>query len=195
MAVGIDADVARSGAGLVILDRDGVINEDSDAFVKSAAEWRPIPGSIDAIARLHRSGYTVAIATNQSGIGRGLFDREALYRMHRKLRRLVREAGGEIGMIAYCPHRPDEACDCRKPKTGLLERIGQRYGKRLDGVPAVGDSLRDLQAARAVGATPWLVLTGKGVRTEAQLRDVRWRDEVRVADDLAGVVAALTSGG
>jgi D-glycero-D-manno-heptose 1,7-bisphosphate phosphatase len=179
---------------LVILDRDGVINEDSDAFVKSAAEWQPIEGSIEAIARLRRAGFTVAIATNQSGIGRGLFNRRALYRMHAKLRRLVRLAGADIGLIAYCPHRPGEGCDCRKPAPGLLRRIGRHYGVSLAGVPAVGDSLRDLEAARAVGAAPWLVRTGKGRDTEKVLREMAWRDEVRVADDLAAVARQLTSG-
>lgn len=195
MAAGTDAGLAADTIRLVILDRDGVINEDSDEFVKSAAEWRPIDGSIGAIARLHRAGYTIAVATNQSGIGRGLFDRDALYRMHRKLRRLVRDAGGEIGVIAYCPHAPGAGCDCRKPRAGLLQRIGRRYGTALAGVPAVGDSLRDLEAARSVGAVPWLVRTGKGRRTEAELASVDWRDEVRVSDDLAAVARTLTEGG
>ena len=179
---------------LVILDRDGVINEDSDAFVKSASEWRAIDGSIEAIARLRRAGYTVAIATNQSGIGRGLFDRNALYRMHAKLRRLVRRAGSDIGIIVYCPHAPGEGCDCRKPAPGLLRRIGRHYGVSLRGVPAVGDSMRDLEAARAVGAVPWLVRTGKGRDTERALGGVAWRGDVRVADDLAAVAGLLTAG-
>ncbi|HEY5654643.1 MAG TPA: HAD-IIIA family hydrolase, partial [Woeseiaceae bacterium] len=123
---------------LVILDRDGVINEDSNDYIKSAAEWVPLPGSIEAIARLSRAGFTVAVASNQSGIGRGLFSRSALYSMHRKMRRLVAAAGGVLGKIAYCPHAPNDNCDCRKPRPGLLLRIGAYYGCSLDGVPVIG---------------------------------------------------------
>ena len=154
---------------LIILDRDGVINRDSKAFVKSAAEWVPLPGSIDAIARLSQAGYTVAVATNQSGIGRQLFTRSALYSMHRKLRRLVRAAGGELGRIAYCPHLPDSGCDCRKPLPGLLRQLAEHYRVALDNVPVIGDSLRDIDAAAAAGARPVLVLSGNGSRTAEQL--------------------------
>jgi D-glycero-D-manno-heptose 1,7-bisphosphate phosphatase len=174
---------------LVILDRDGVINRDSDEYIKSAAEFIPLPGSIEAIARLSAAGYTVAVASNQSGIGRGLFSRSALYGMHRKLRRLVRAAGGAIGKIAYCPHAPNDGCECRKPRAALLRRIGAHYGCSLDGVPVIGDSLRDLQAAVAVGARPVLVLTGKGRATERQLAQSGIRAEV--FDDLSGAVDAL----
>lgn len=152
---------------LVILDRDGVINQDSDHYIKSADEFRPIPGSLAAIARLNRAGYTVAVATNQSGIGRGLFDRDALEAMHAKLRRLLAAEGGEVDRIFICPHTPEDDCDCRKPRPGLLRRIAEHYGTALAGVPAIGDSLRDLQAARAVGARPLLVRTGKGERALA----------------------------
>jgi len=152
---------------LVILDRDGVINQDSDHYIKSADEFRPIPGSLAAIARLNRAGYTVAVATNQSGIGRGLFDRDALEAMHAKLRRLLAAEGGEVDHIFFCPHTPEDDCDCRKPRPGLLRRIAEHYGMALAGVPAIGDSLRDLQAARAVGARPLLVRTGKGERALA----------------------------
>lgn len=174
---------------LVILDRDGVINEDSDAFIKSVAEWRPLPGSIEAVAALSRAGYTVAIASNQSGLARGLFDRHALRGMHRKLRRLVGAEGGRVDRIVVCPHGPNDACDCRKPAPGLLRQLARHYGDSLEGVPVVGDALRDLQAARAAGATPVLVRTGKGRMTEKSL-PAEYRD-VPVFDDLAAFAADL----
>ena len=152
---------------LVILDRDGVINYDSRQFIKSPAEWRPIPGSIEAIARLNQAGYRVVVATNQSGIGRGLFDMDTLNAIHDKMHRAVHEAGGRIDAIFYCPHAIDAGCNCRKPKTGMLERIANCFNIDLPGTPAVGDSLRDLQAASAVGAIPLLVMTGKGTQTQA----------------------------
>ncbi len=151
---------------LIVLDRDGVINEDSDAFIKTLDEWIPLPGSIDAIARLSRAGWQVCIATNQSGIARGLFDSATLESMHQRLRDLVAEQGGRIELILHCPHGPDQGCDCRKPRPGLFRRIAEHYGYAdLAGVPAVGDSLRDLQACAALGATPCLVRTGKGLLT------------------------------
>lgn len=174
---------------LVILDRDGVINRDSDEYIKSSAEFIPLAGSIEAIGRLTAAGYTVAIASNQSGIGRGLFSRAALYAMHRKLRRLVMAAGGVIGKIVYCPHAPNDDCDCRKPRTALLLRIGAYYDCSLDGVPVIGDSLRDLQAAAAVGAKPVLVRTGKGRKAEREL--ARSGIKAEVFDDLAGAVDSL----
>ncbi len=152
---------------LVILDRDGVINEDSDHYIKSADEFRPIPGSLAAIARLNRAGYTVAVASNQSGIGRGLFEPAALEAMHAKLARLLAAEGGRVDHIAYCPHAPEANCACRKPRPGLLQQIARHYATELRDVPVVGDSLRDLEAARAVGARPLLVRTGKGERTLA----------------------------
>lgn len=154
---------------LVILDRDGVINQDSDAFIKSAEEWVALAGSIDAISRLSRGGFEVAVASNQSGLGRGLFSRQHLHAMHRKLRRAVTTNGGRLGKIVVCPHAPDAGCDCRKPGPGLLLRLGRLYNTSLRGVPVIGDSLRDLQAAVAVGARPILVLTGKGKETRAAL--------------------------
>ena len=175
--------------GLVILDRDGVINRDSDAFVKSADEWLPLPGSIDAIATLSIAGFTVAIASNQSGLARGLFDRAALRSMHRKLRRLVAAAGGRVDRIVVCPHGPEDGCDCRKPLPGLLHRLARHYDASLDGVPVIGDSTRDLEAARAAGATPILVRTGNGTRTESSLRGEL--DNTAVYDDLAAAAAAL----
>lgn len=154
---------------LVILDRDGVINQDSDAFIKTAQEWLPLPGSIDAISRLARGGFEVAVASNQSGLGRGLFSRQQLHAMHRKLRRTVAASNGRLGKIVVCPHAPGAGCDCRKPSPGLLLRLGRLYNTSLRGVPVIGDSLRDLQAAIAVGARPILVLTGKGRETRAAL--------------------------
>lgn len=150
---------------LVILDRDGVINIESDQYIKSPAEWRPIPGSIEAIARLNQSGYRVAVATNQSGIGRGLFDMSTFNAINDKMMEMVFRQGGRIDALFFCPHTADENCNCRKPRTGMLEEIAARFHTELKGVPTVGDSLKDLQAAEAVGAQPILVLTGKGAKT------------------------------
>ncbi len=175
--------------GLLILDRDGVINRDSAAFVKSAVEWVPLPGSIAAIAALSGAGYTVTIASNQSGLARGLFARDALRAMHRKLRKLVAGEGGSVGRIVVCPHGPDDGCDCRKPLPGLLLRLAHHYGTGLSGVPVIGDSLRDLQAAIAIGARPLLVRTGNGRKAEASLpADI---GEIEIFDDLAAAAAAL----
>ncbi|TVP92222.1 MAG: D-glycero-beta-D-manno-heptose 1,7-bisphosphate 7-phosphatase [Pseudomonadaceae bacterium] len=153
---------------LIILDRDGVINEDSDAFVKSLEEWRPLPGAIDAIARLSRAGWTIAIATNQSGLARGYFSTATLEAMHAHLRQLVAEQGGQVDLIRYCPHGPNDGCDCRKPKSGLFQQIAAHFACDLHNVPTVGDSLRDLQAGVSMGCTPYLVLTGKGQKTASQ---------------------------
>jgi D-glycero-D-manno-heptose 1,7-bisphosphate phosphatase len=150
---------------LVILDRDGVINFDSDHYIKSPAEWRPIPGSIEAIARLNQNGYRIAVATNQSGIGRGLFDMATLNAINDKMMELVFRQGGRIDALFFCPHTAAEECGCRKPRTGMLEEIAIRFHTELKGVPLVGDSLKDMQAAEAVGGQPILVLTGKGTRT------------------------------
>jgi D-glycero-D-manno-heptose 1,7-bisphosphate phosphatase len=152
----------------VILDRDGVINEDSDAYIKSSDEWRPIPGSLDAIALLTRHGYKVVVVTNQSGIARGLFTQATLDAIHDKMRRLTERAGGRIEDIFFCPHAPQDACSCRKPQTGLFLAFARKHAVELNGVPAVGDSLRDVEAALAVGAKPILVKTGKGARTLAK---------------------------
>lgn len=153
---------------LVILDRDGVINFDSDQYIKSPAEWRPIPGSIEAIARLHQGGWRIAVATNQSGIGRGLFDMATLNAINDKMMEMVFRQGGRIDALFFCPHTAAEGCGCRKPRTGMLEEIGARFHTDLKGVPLVGDSLKDLQAADEVGAQPLLVLTGKGQRTRTE---------------------------
>ena len=150
---------------LAILDRDGVINFDSDQYIKSPAEWRPIPGSIEAIARLNQNGYRIAVATNQSGIGRGLFDMATLNAINDKMMELVFRQGGRIDALFFCPHTAVEQCNCRKPRTGMLEEIAARFHTDLKGVPFVGDSLKDLQAAESVGAQPLLVLTGKGEKT------------------------------
>ena len=152
---------------LIILDRDGVINFDSDQFIKNPEEWRPIPGSLEAIARLNQSGYRVVVATNQSGIGRGLFDMPTLNAIHDKMHKACALVGARIDAVFFCPHTADSHCHCRKPKPGMFEEIAARYNVSLAGVPAVGDSLRDLQAGTALGTSPYLVLTGKGVKTQA----------------------------
>jgi D-glycero-D-manno-heptose 1,7-bisphosphate phosphatase len=153
---------------LVILDRDGVINFDSAQFIKSPAEWKPIPGSLEAIAKLNQAGYRVVVATNQSGVGRGLFDMDTLNAIHGKMHRAAQAVGARIDAVFYCPHAADSACDCRKPKPGMFERIAACYNVDLAGTPSIGDSLRDLQAAVAVGGQPLLVLTGKGEKTRAE---------------------------
>lgn len=152
---------------LIILDRDGVINYDSDQFIKSPEEWAPLPGSLEAIARLTQADYRVVVATNQSGIGRGLFDMATLNATHDKMHKAVAHAGGRIDAIFFCPHSAESDCHCRKPKSGMIEEIAARYNVDMKGVPAVGDSLRDLECASKVGALPILVLTGKGMKTQA----------------------------
>jgi len=173
----------------VILDRDGVINRESREFVKSADEWLPLPGSIGAIAALSKAGYTVTVASNQSGLARGLFAADALRSMHVKLHSLVAAEGGRIDRIVVCPHAPEDNCDCRKPKPGLLLQLGEHYGVALTGVPVIGDSLRDLDAAIAAGARPILVRTGNGRETEAALAGAL--ADIEVFDDLAAAAAAL----
>jgi len=152
---------------LVILDRDGVINQDSDQFIKNTTEWKPIPGSLEAIAKLNHAGFRVVVASNQSGIGRGLLDMGALNAINDKMYRVLAQVGGRIDALFYCPHAADANCDCRKPKPGMFIDIAQRFNVDLAGVPSVGDSLRDLQAAATAGAQPILVLTGKGAKTKA----------------------------
>ncbi|HEU4620938.1 MAG TPA: D-glycero-beta-D-manno-heptose 1,7-bisphosphate 7-phosphatase [Burkholderiaceae bacterium] len=153
---------------LIVLDRDGVINEDSDDYVKSPDEWIPIPGSLEAIARLTHAGFDIAIATNQSGIGRGLYTLDALHAMHDKMLELLGPLGGRIDGIFYCPHAPEANCECRKPKPGLFRQIAESFGRKdLQGVPIVGDTRRDLEAGMALSGEPWLVLTGKGASTFA----------------------------
>ncbi len=173
---------------LIILDRDGVINHDSDAYIKSPDEWHPIPGSLEAIARLTKVGYRVTVATNQSGVARGLFDMAVLASIHEKMHRAVAEAGGRIDAVFFCPHAADAQCHCRKPKPGMIEEILRRFDADARKVIVVGDSLRDLQAAAAVGCRPMLVLTGKG-RSTMQKGDLPPETQVRV--DLAAVAAEL----
>jgi D-glycero-D-manno-heptose 1,7-bisphosphate phosphatase len=174
---------------LVILDRDGVINHDSDRFIKSPDEWRPIAGSLEGIARLTQSGFRVIVATNQSGIGRGLFDMSTLNTIHEKMHRAVNQAGGRIDAIFYCPHAADSTCECRKPKPGMLKEIALRFHTTLAGVPVVGDSLRDLEAAASVGAQPILVETGKGKMTR---KESPLPHGTVIATDLAAVAENLT---
>jgi D-glycero-D-manno-heptose 1,7-bisphosphate phosphatase len=176
---------------LIVLDRDGVINVDSDEFIKSPEEWIPIPGSLEAIARLNQAGYRTVVATNQSGIGRGLFDIGTLNTIHNKMHRALAQAGGRIDAVFFCPHSADAQCDCRKPKAGMLMEIGRRLGVDLAGVPAHGDRLRDLEAAATVGAQPMLVLTGKGERT---LREGGCPPNTVIFPDLAFAAAALIAG-
>lgn len=149
---------------LVILDRDGTINSDSDDFVKTPEEWIPFPGALEAVARLNHAGWHVVIASNQSGLGRGLFDVASLNAIHAKMHKMLAAAGGRIDAVFYCPHSPEESCNCRKPLPGLFEQIGLRFGVQLKGVPTAGDSLRDLQAGACAGCEPHLVLTGKSAK-------------------------------
>jgi D-glycero-D-manno-heptose 1,7-bisphosphate phosphatase len=173
---------------LIILDRDGVINEDSESYIKSPSEWKPIRGSLEAIARLHRAGWRVVVATNQSGIARRLFDLDTLARIHETMHHHVVEAGGLIDAVFFCPHGPEDDCMCRKPRPGLLLDIARRLHRTLEHVPVVGDSLRDIQAARAAGALPILVKTGKGAVSAA---DPALDSEVPVFSDLYSAVDAL----
>ena len=175
---------------LVVLDRDGVINEDSADYIKSEAEWHPLPGSLEAIARLNTAGIDVVIATNQSGLARGLFDEFTLARIHQKLLTAVEHAGGHISGIFYCPHAPDAGCACRKPGTGMLQAIEGELGVSLAGSVFVGDSLKDLQAARAWDMQPILVRSGKGRQTEAELAASGFGD-VPVFDDLLSATARI----
>jgi D-glycero-D-manno-heptose 1,7-bisphosphate phosphatase len=176
---------------LVILDRDGTINADSDEFVKSPEEWQPLPGALEAIARLNHAGWHVAIASNQSGLGRGLFDVASLNAMHTKMLKALAAHGGRIDAIFFCPHTPDDNCTCRKPLPGLFEQIGERFGVDLHGVPAVGDSLRDVQAGALVGCEPHLVLTGKGEAYRGRPLPDTFPVGTRVHEDLGAFADAL----
>ncbi|MEH6580642.1 MAG: D-glycero-beta-D-manno-heptose 1,7-bisphosphate 7-phosphatase [Halioglobus sp.] len=180
---------------LLILDRDGVINEDSDNYIRKLEDWRPIAGSIEAIAELSRAGFRIAIATNQSGLGRGYFDLDDLESIHSKLCSLVEEHGGKIDGIFYCPHLPDAGCDCRKPRTGLLASIERELGLPAKGAIFIGDSLKDLQAARAFGCKPMLVQSGKGEQTLSVLQSdtpgVERPSEIPVYVNLAAASLAI----
>ncbi|MCF6354943.1 MAG: D-glycero-beta-D-manno-heptose 1,7-bisphosphate 7-phosphatase [Candidatus Polarisedimenticolaceae bacterium] len=173
---------------LIILDRDGVINRDSDAYIKHPDEWAPIAGSLEAIARLNHAGYRVVIATNQSGLGRGLFNVDQLNAIHQKMFDALSQQGGHIDALFFCPHRPDENCGCRKPKPGLLLEIASRLNADLSEAFFIGDSLKDIQAAQTTGAQPILVLTGNGKTTASQIDD---SDNIPVYADLAAAVDAL----
>jgi D-glycero-D-manno-heptose 1,7-bisphosphate phosphatase len=183
---------------LVILDRDGVINQDSDHFIRSPDEWLPIPGSLEAIARLCRAEYKVVVITNQSGLARGFYDMEALSAIHVKMLQLLHEKGGSLEAIFFCPHGPDDGCECRKPASGMFEELKARSGRSLRGVPAVGDSLRDLVAAARIGALPVLVKTGKGRETMKNLAlepELKHVPHIPVYKDLAAFVDELLEGG
>ncbi|HSS65821.1 MAG TPA: D-glycero-beta-D-manno-heptose 1,7-bisphosphate 7-phosphatase [Gammaproteobacteria bacterium] len=173
---------------LVILDRDGVINQDSPRHIRSAEEWIPIPGSLDAIARLNRAGFRVVVATNQSGLARRFFDIETLNRIHETMQRQLAEVGGHVDAIFICPCHPKDDCQCRKPNPGMLRDISERLRAPLDNVPFIGDKLIDIQAARAAGARPYLVKTGDGKKT---LKSKQNLDDVEVFDDLAAAADAL----
>lgn len=171
---------------LLVLDRDGVINRDSPDFVRSPEEWQPLPGSLQAIADLSAAGWTISVATNQSGVGRGLLDLAALSAIHDKMREAVRGAGGELGRVVFCPHLPDAGCPCRKPKPGLLNQLASAYDLPASSMVVVGDSLRDIEAALSVGAQAMLVRTGNGARAEAELPA-----GVTAVDDLAAASRLL----
>jgi len=186
--------MSLSATPLIILDRDGVINEDRDDYIKSPDEWVPVPESLEAIARLTHAGWSVVVATNQSGIERGLFDINTLHAIHNKMTHVVAQAGGHIEGIFFCPHAPDTGCRCRKPATGLYEDIASRFGRPLTNTPIVGDSLRDLQAGHVMGAALWLVRTGKGLRTLAAAEKDSSKalpPGTSIEDNLAAVVTRL----
>ena len=170
---------------LIILDRDGTINSDSDDFVKTPDEWLPLPGALEAIARLNHAGWRVVLASNQSGLGRGLFDVTALNAMHAKMNKLLAARGGRIDAVFYCPHTAEDDCACRKPRPGLFEQIGSRFGVPLAGVPAVGDAVRDAVASAAAGCEPHLVLTGKSAGFRADSLPVGLPAGTRVHADLS----------
>jgi D-glycero-D-manno-heptose 1,7-bisphosphate phosphatase len=175
---------------VIVLDRDGVINLDSDQFIKSPDEWKPIPGSLEAIARLNEANWRVVVASNQSGVGRGLFDMDTLNAINEKMVKAIGQVGGRLDAIFFCPHAADSPCDCRKPKPGMFLQIAERFNVSLEGMPVVGDSLRDLQAGVAVGCKPYLVLTGKGKKTAI---DPALPEGTLIFPDLAAVVAQLTA--
>ena len=178
---------------LCILDRDGTINEDSEEFVKSPGEWRPLPGSLEAIAKLNHAGWHVVVVTNQSGLGRGLFDMGALNAMHAKMHDMLAAVGGKVDAIFYCPHAPEDQCNCRKPAPGLYEQIAERYGVELKGTPTVGDSVRDLLAGAAVGCVPHLVLTGKAAGYRGQTLPETFPAGTMVHDDLRAFAQYLVA--
>ena len=178
---------------LVILDRDGTINADSLEYIKTPDEWMPLPGALEAIARLNHAGWHVVVASNQSGLGRGLFDVASLNAIHAKLHKALAAVGGRIDAVFYCPHAPDDKCHCRKPEPGLFEQIGERYGIDLKGVPVVGDALRDVVAGAAAGCLPHLVLTGHGSQYAGRALPDTFPAGTRVHADLSGFADWLLS--
>lgn len=181
---------------LVVLDRDGVINAESADFIRSPDEWRPLPGSVAAIAALSRAGFTVVVATNQSGVARGLFTLEVLAAIHARMSAAIAAEGGRLAGIFVCPHGPGDGCDCRKPLPGLLHQIEARFGTTLAGRPVVGDSLRDLEAAWQVSGRAILVQTGNGQKTRRELGKEALGDRrVEIFPDLAAVARQLIAEG
>jgi D-glycero-D-manno-heptose 1,7-bisphosphate phosphatase len=176
---------------LVILDRDGTINEDSDDFIKSPDEWKPLPGALEAIARLNHAGWHTVVVSNQSGLGRGLFEVSDLNAIHAKMHQMLAAVGGRMDAVFYCPHAPADACHCRKPAVGLFEQIADRYGLDLRNVPAVGDSARDAIAGAAVGCEPHLVLTGKGAAYKGRNLPETFPAHTRVHENLSAFVDFL----
>lgn len=179
----------------IVLDRDGVINRDSENFIRSADEWIPIEGSIEAIAKLSRAGFRMVVITNQSGVGRGLFDLNALSAMHEKMLSLIQQAGGKLEGVFFCPHAPEDNCTCRKPEIALFTQVEEKFGISLAGAYAVGDSRRDLEAAIKKQCKPVLVLTGKGKKTQAQLNSLDHHQQVTVFNNLHEFAENLLSSG
>ena len=178
---------------LVILDRDGTINQDSEEYVKSADEWKPLPGALEAIARMNQAGWHVVVASNQSGLGRGMYEVSDLNAMHAKMHQLLAAVGGRIDTVFYCPHTPMDQCNCRKPASGLFEQIADRYGMDLRNVPTVGDTARDLVAGVALGCEPHLVLTGKGAAFKGRSLPDSFPPKTRVHQDLSAFADFLLS--
>ncbi len=176
---------------LVILDRDGTLNQDSAEFIKTPEEWLPLPGALEAIARFNHAGWHVVIASNQSGLGRGLFDVSMLNAIHAKMHKMLAAVGGRVDAVFYCPHAPDEGCHCRKPESGLFEQIGERYGVDLRGVPTAGDTARDVLAGARVGCEPHLVLTGKGAAYRGRRLPHNFPKATQVHEDLAALADFL----
>jgi len=176
---------------LVILDRDGTLNQDSAEFIKTPEEWLPLPGALEAVARFNHAGWHVVIASNQSGLGRGLFDVSMLNAIHAKMHKMLAAVGGRVDAVFYCPHAPDEGCHCRKPESGLFEQIGERYGVDLRGVPTAGDTARDVLAGARVGCEPHLVLTGKGAAYRGRRLPHNFPKGTQVHEDLAALADFL----
>ncbi len=180
---------------LIVLDRDGVINLDSDNYIKTVDEWQPEEGSIEAIARLTSHGFKIIVATNQSGISRGYYSHQTLNEMHNKLRQLCAEQGGKISAIIYCPHGPDDNCSCRKPNSGLFTKMAEYYQTSLCGVYTIGDSYRDLEAGIKVSVKPILVLTGKGKKTLAEKATELKAHNIPIKNNLLDAVEYVCSVG